>query len=181
MATNTLLTPSALQDKHSRQRSLSNSNTIASSIGASSAGVKAWDQTTVAPSLVEVDAEAALRPDPGTEAEFEVKGENPFAFSPGQLNKLLNPKSLQAFRALGGLRGITKGLQTDISTGLSADETSVSTKISFNDAVHTYKDNKEVSHTSADRNHNTSSDKHFIDRIRVFGKNSLPPKKPNPI
>jgi hypothetical protein len=26
---------------------------------------------------------------------------NPFAFSPGQLNKLLNPKSLPAYKALG--------------------------------------------------------------------------------
>ncbi|HYT45001.1 MAG TPA: hypothetical protein VEP90_21925, partial [Methylomirabilota bacterium] len=36
------------------------------------------------------DAEA-LRPDPGTEDEFEVK-DNKFAFSPGHLSKLLNPK-----------------------------------------------------------------------------------------
>jgi Ca2+-transporting ATPase len=55
-----------------------------------------------------VDDEDALSPDPGRESEFEVEN-NKFAFSPGQLNKLLNPKSFAAFRALGGLRGLEKG------------------------------------------------------------------------
>jgi Ca2+-transporting ATPase len=32
---------------------------------------------------------------------------------PGQLSKLLNPKSLNAFYALGGLNGIKRGLRTD--------------------------------------------------------------------
>jgi Ca2+-transporting ATPase len=35
----------------------------------------------------------ALKPDPGTEADFEVQN-NKFAFSPGQLGKLYNPKSV---------------------------------------------------------------------------------------
>lgn len=35
----------------------------------------------------------ALKPDPGTEADFEVEN-NKFAFSPGQLGKLYNPKSV---------------------------------------------------------------------------------------
>src|SRR5882757_10995632 len=60
-----------------------------------------------ASSFVEVDPAAALRPDPGTESDFQVDN-NPFAFSPVQLNKLLNPKSLQAFVALGGLLGIER-------------------------------------------------------------------------
>jgi P-type Ca2+ transporter type 2C len=47
----------------------------------------------------------ALTPDPGTEEEFEVEN-NKFAFSPGQLGKMLNPKSLAAFHALGGLDGL---------------------------------------------------------------------------
>ena len=182
MANNNLLDSSVLLNKHSRQRFLSTSDTITSSAGASSAGVTACGQTTVAPSLAELDVEAALRPDPGTEADFHVNGDNPFAFSPGQLNKLLNPKSLQAFRALGGLRGIAKGLQANLDTGLSADETTVASKITFDDAVHqTYKEDKEVFHPSTDRRRNTSSDKPFVDRTHVYGKNSLPPKKPNPI
>ena len=35
----------------------------------------------------------ALKPDPGTEADFVVEN-NKFAFSPGQLAKLYNPKSV---------------------------------------------------------------------------------------
>src|ERR1700761_4324141 len=66
--------------------------------------------------------EEALRPDKGNEKDFEVSN-NPFAFSPGQLNKLLNPKSLSAYRALGGLAGLERGLRTSITAGLSLDET----------------------------------------------------------
>src|SRR5690606_2404342 len=43
----------------------------------------------------------ALKPDPGTEDDFVVE-DNRFAFSPGQLNKMIDPKSLAAFYALGG-------------------------------------------------------------------------------
>ena len=38
----------------------------------------------------------ALKPDPGTEADFEVEN-NKFAFTPGQLGKLYNPKSVSFF------------------------------------------------------------------------------------
>ena len=54
------------------------------------------------------------------EADFEVES-NRFAFSPGQLNKLINPKSLLAFYALGGLAGLEKGLRADKMSGLSRD------------------------------------------------------------
>lgn len=49
------------------------------------------------------------------EQDFHVEN-NPFAFSPGQLNKLQNPKSLAAFKALGGgLRALGKGHNTESS------------------------------------------------------------------
>ena len=38
----------------------------------------------------------ALKPDPGTETDFEVE-ENKFAFSAGHMNKLLDSKSLLVF------------------------------------------------------------------------------------
>ncbi|KAL2828597.1 hypothetical protein BJY01DRAFT_255299 [Aspergillus pseudoustus] len=100
------------------------------------------------------EQEDALRPDPGTEADFKVDS-NPFHFSPGQLNKLLNPKSLPALVALGGLAGLANGLRTDVKAGLSANETSVSGG----------GDSKEG----------------FVDRIRVFKRNVLPEKKPTPL
>ncbi|KAF4971472.1 hypothetical protein FSARC_1700 [Fusarium sarcochroum] len=73
-----------------------------------------------APKASFLDIPDALNPDPGTEDLFEVE-RNPFAFSPGQLSKLLKPKSLNAFYALGGLNGLERGLRTDRTTGLSMD------------------------------------------------------------
>ncbi|PVH90105.1 hypothetical protein DM02DRAFT_467434, partial [Periconia macrospinosa] len=76
----------------------------------------------------------ALHPDPGTEHEFEVEN-NPFAFSPGQLGKMYNPKSLAAFRALGGIDGIEKGIKSDRRAGLSVDEVHVDGTVSFQEAT----------------------------------------------
>lgn len=101
----------------SRERSLSKANTTAST---APSGITT--DTTIAASFVD-SSKDALCPDPGTESDFEVVN-NPFSYSPGQLNKLFNPKSLDAFRALGGLQGIVEGLHTDIDTGLSLDGSS---------------------------------------------------------
>ncbi|KAF2866406.1 hypothetical protein BDV95DRAFT_553044 [Massariosphaeria phaeospora] len=98
----------------------------------------------------------ALRPDPGTEKDFEVVG-NKFAFSPGQLNKMQNPKSLAAFIALGGLPGLETGLRTDVDAGLSLEETELAGSVTF-----------EESH----------SGEAFYDRKRVYSGNTLPAKKP---
>ena len=119
-----------------------------------------------------VDREEALRPDPGTEGDFKVD-DNPFAFSPGQLNKLLNPKSLAAYRALGGLKGIARGLQTDLDAGLSIDETSVRTRVAFQEAVDGTEAKAETSPTPGGDA--------FSDRTRVYGRNVLPPKKATPL
>ncbi|KAI0400155.1 calcium-translocating P-type ATPase [Xylaria palmicola] len=127
-------------------------------------------------SFMTVDPETALRPDPGTEADFEVD-DNPFAFSPGQLNKLLNPKSLPAFRALGGLSGIQQGLQTDLHTGLSVDETTARSRIKFEQAVRwTSEQPLELSEQRPDHGSHA-----FADRVRVYGKNVLPAKKATPL
>lgn len=130
--------------------------------------------------------EEALKPDPGTEADFDVV-DNKFAFSPGQLNKLINPKSLSAFHALGGLTGIEKGLRTDRRTGLSVDETYLEGSMSL-DSVKGLRSNqastKAVNGTlgrsttagtaSTSRRRDDSS---FADRKRVFKDNRLPEKK----
>jgi len=81
-----------------------------------------------------IDNPEALTPDPNTEEDFEVEN-NVFAFSPGQLNKLINPKSLAAFYALGGLAGLEKGLRTDRKAGLSVDEMSLEGTVTFQEAV----------------------------------------------
>jgi Ca2+-transporting ATPase len=69
-------------------------------------------------SSVQDDLPEALAPDPQTKNDFKV-ADNCFAFSPGQLNKLFNPKSLPALYALGGLHGLEYGLRTDLNAGLS--------------------------------------------------------------
>lgn len=141
--------------------------------------------------------EDALRPDQGHEADFEVE-DNPFAFTPGHMNKMLNPKSLAAFYKLGGLAGIEKGLHSDRKTGLSVDEGRVPGKITYDQAIRwaeaeadnslsgvgavppeeTLGDSKEgdaQSTVSVPDNMNPGD--RYVDRLRVFKDNRLPEKK----
>ena len=120
--------------------------------------------------------EEALRPDPGTEADFDVV-DNSFAFSPGQLSKLLNPKSLAAFHALGGLRGLEVGLRTDRSSGLSVDEKRLAGLVSFDDAIKTRNEVPEVRTITRSPTVATKSDDSYLDRRRVFKENVLPARK----
>lgn len=129
--------------------------------------------------------EDPLKPDAGNEAEFEVE-DNVFGFSPGQLGKLLNPKSHAAFRALGGIKGLEVGLRTDRLTGLSLDETTLDGRISFEHAVNSAQGvNGQAKDTSplvptATHDVNTLAGlpkDAFADRIRVFKDNRLPVKK----
>jgi Ca2+-transporting ATPase len=120
----------------------------------------------------------ALKPDPGSEKDFTVQ-DNKFAFSPGQLNKLLNPKSLAAYSALGGIRGIEHGLRTNIDSGLSIDESNLDGSVSFEEAT-AY--GQKLSSGSSPRDVKASppandSTGSFADRIRVFSNNALPEKK----
>ncbi|KAJ5702711.1 ATPase P-type K/Mg/Cd/Cu/Zn/Na/Ca/Na/H-transporter [Penicillium malachiteum] len=130
-----------------------------------------------------LDDKDALTADPGRESEFEVEN-NIFAFSPGQLNKLLNPKSFAAFRALGGLRGLEKGLRTDVRSGLSADETTLDGAVSFEEATATSPSPKAPSPSlspldaaGVSAGASAESDQSFSDRRRVYGTNKLPERK----
>lgn len=116
--------------------------------------------------------ETALKPDVGTEADFQVD-DNPFAFVPGQLNKMFNPKSLAAFYKLGGLRGIEKGLRSDRKAGLSMDETRLAGTVSFEQAT-----SKTFNSGESGTGNDASSDgQAFSDRLRIFKDNRLPQKK----
>ena len=128
----------------------------------------------------DVTLEEIFRPDKLSESDFEVL-DNPFAFSPGQLNKLLNPKSLAAFRALGGIKGLETGLKTDIRSGLSVDETSIFSSINFREATNVMPAGKhmddETPSQSSIGNISRDTSMQYSDRIRVFKDNRLPPKK----
>ncbi|KAF2108051.1 hypothetical protein BDV96DRAFT_556884 [Lophiotrema nucula] len=133
----------------------------------------------------------ALRADPGSEKDFAVLN-NKFAFSPGQLNKMLNPKSVPAFLALGGLPGLETGLRTDVDAGLSLEETELNGSISFEDATNRYRKlcgangglsrPVEVRQVDVSSSGPSGSGSHsreaFYDRKRIFSPNTLPAKKP---
>ncbi len=128
----------------------------------------------------------ALTPDPGTQADFQVQ-DNLFAFTPGILNKLLNPKSLPAFYAVGGLSGLERGLRTDRYAGLSSDETTLEGFVSFDSVRPSRAQSSPVipqnnSSTPATGTTPIGSRKkppsdRFIDRKRIFKDNRLPEKK----
>ena len=128
----------------------------------------------------ELSAEEALRPDKTNEKDFEPVN-SPFAFSVGQLNKLLNPKSLAAYKALGGIYGLERGLKTDLMAGLSVDETSISEKISYEEATQCAKSNKPlgarpvIAQDVVVTDHEVKGQYH--DRKRIFMDNRLPAKK----
>ncbi|KAI0102300.1 hypothetical protein GGR51DRAFT_562737 [Nemania sp. FL0031] len=126
----------------------------------------------------------ALKPDQGREEDFHVEN-NPFAYSPGQLTKMFNPKSLAAFYKLGGLSGLEKGLRSDRVAGLSMDEKQLSGKVSFEEATGcepsklmnegVASPDTPIKRTPTDGRQ--GSNDAFADRKRVFRDNRLPEKK----
>ena len=128
----------------------------------------------------ELTVEEALRPDNPKGNEYDINN-NAFAFSPGQLNKLLDPKSLAAYRALGGMKGLECGLRTDIVAGLSADESSILGKVSFEDATKS-RDPETCSKIGPVIDQDVLVTDHEVrgqyhDRKRVFKDNRIPAKK----
>lgn len=140
---------------------------------------RANSEATNAPTKMEYDDVSvadALNPDPRNEQDFIVP-DNKFAFSPGQLNKMQNPKSLAAFQALGGMQGLERGLRTDLTSGLSVDETLLQGSISFSEATSPdYASFKETAPPTIDAPI-TESSTQFQDRIGVFCQNRLPARK----
>ncbi|KAL8763840.1 MAG: hypothetical protein Q9184_000436 [Pyrenodesmia sp. 2 TL-2023] len=124
--------------------------------------------------------EEALQPDKTNAKDFEVDN-SPFAFSPGQLNKMLNPKSLAAYRALGGIYGLEQGLRTDLVAGLSVDETTIPEKINFEEATSPTSAKKPLDARRIIAQDVIVSDREvngqFHDRKRIFNDNRLPAKK----
>lgn len=130
-----------------------------------------------------INDEHALKADkPEDEADFQVEN-NKFAFSPGQMSKLLNPKSFSAFYAVGGLRGLEKGLRTDCVSGLSLDEKQLDGTVPFNQAVAYGQDKtlgdpaERVLTRATTTGTRKLAEDSFSDRKRVFKDNRLPEKK----
>ena len=131
-----------------------------------------------------INDEDALKADPHTESDFQVD-DNKFAFTPGHMNKLLNPKSFAAFHALGGLRGLEKGLRTDRLAGLSWDEKKLDGSVRFDQAVAAGSQDKDsedqggrlLLRTTTTGTSRRLSEDAFTDRKRIFKDNHLPEKR----
>ncbi|OAQ82585.1 calcium-translocating P-type ATPase, PMCA-type [Purpureocillium lilacinum] len=106
---------------------------------------------------------------------------NPFAFGPDHLEKLINPKSLTAFTALGGLAGLERGLKTDRHSGLGIDEGCISDPITLEEAVSTTSRGGPHEPGRQGRSepgqHDGKGSNAFADRKRIFGENVLPERK----
>ncbi|KAH7408098.1 hypothetical protein DE146DRAFT_362343 [Phaeosphaeria sp. MPI-PUGE-AT-0046c] len=168
------LAPPTLQ-VNTRPRALSEAETLASTSSnpfltpTSPGAASASDVSTVVG-----DSEVTLaRQELLSEAAVE---NNPFAFSPNQLNKLLNPKCLPVFQALGGIQGIAAGLQSDLQSGLSVDESTAPRRVTFDEATGLSSGSKETEHGRS-----PGDGQPFQDRIRIHGRNTLPPKKVTPL
>jgi Ca2+-transporting ATPase len=127
-----------------------------------------------------------LSPNPGQQDSFNVEN-NPFAFSPGQLSKLLDPKSFAAFSALGGIAGLEKGLRTNISSGLSIEEDQLNGSVSFEEAKSaagpttspsaTVNKDTKIGRTDTQLTKSGLPKSAYKDRKRVYGDNRLPERK----
>ncbi|KAI8937277.1 hypothetical protein NX059_006484 [Plenodomus lindquistii] len=169
------LAPPTLQI-NTRQRALSEAETITSQTSNPfRSPISPSNASTGGASTVVDDSDASVvRQELCSDANTVAN--NPFAFSPAQLNKLLNPKSLPVYQALGGIHGIAAGLQSDIHSGLSVDESTAPRTITFDEATRPHTPTKET-----DSSRPPSNGEPFADRIRIHGRNTLPPKYVTPL
>ncbi|KAF2026034.1 calcium-translocating P-type ATPase [Setomelanomma holmii] len=168
------LAPPTLQ-VNTRQRALSEAETITSQTSNPFLTPVSPSNASTSGASTVVDDVESTRQELRNDAESKIEN-NPFAFSPSQLNKLLNPKSLAVYQALGGVQGIATGLQTDLHSGLSIDESTAPRHVSFEEATDLQSPTKETESSRL-----PSDGKLFEDRIRIHGRNVLPPKKITPL
>jgi len=106
---------------------------------------------------------------------------------------MLNPKSLAAFIALGGLPGLETGLRTDVDAGLSLEETELPGAVSFEEVTKQYRKLRgadtsalprpvetrhvDVSNGGSSGASGSHAGEAFYDRKRVYANNVLPAKK----
>ena len=105
----------------------------------------------------------------------------PFAFTKTEVGKrLYDPKDLNFLEAIGGLHGLSFGLQVDLSKGLSPEEDIINTPVTLEDVWHTV-----VRGARPEIARNESLGPHggnrFRDRRRVFDENKIPVRPPKSI
>ena len=133
--------------------------------------------------------------------------DNPFRYTPQQLAKLHDPKDLKALEDLGGIGHLALGLGTKLGSGLSADEEIVILDQLSGASTRKGKqrENSQLSKTTTITRSGTEQSagkpltqrlsvdrvlsmlphhrepQPFQDRRRVFGANTIPPRKPKTI
>jgi len=106
----------------------------------------------------------------------------PFAFTKTQVGKrLYDPKDLSFLGAIGGLEGLSLGLQVDLSKGLSPDEDILDVPVTLEDVWRTLSRGERPEITHHDESPRTQSSPRFRDRRRVFGENKIPVRPPKNI
>jgi P-type Ca2+ transporter type 2C len=136
----------------------------------------------VATSSEEIVSETAIMQFEHDAEEDNKAAQNPFAFSPNTLDKLVNLKSLSAFYAFGGLRGLEIGLRTNRHCGLGVDETVLHGDVTFGDvkaaltgaSISNAETAKAPSALNVSRSSSAHTHGHFTDRKRIFKDNRLP-------
>ncbi|CAI2161661.1 17506_t:CDS:2 [Funneliformis geosporum] len=113
---------------------------------------------------------------------------NPFAFTPTQLYRLIDPKNLSLLKSYGGIDGLIKGLHSDPQAGLSRDESTPLKQISFKDITKDLPEDGSIIENEEDNAQQTlvvgqipEEGAPFYQRIKAFGTNLLPEKKPKSI
>jgi len=103
----------------------------------------------------------------------------PFAFTKNQVGKrLYDPKDLNFLGAIGGLEGLSLGLQVDLNNGLSPDEDILDSPVALEDVWRTLSRGDITHRVESGR---TQSNTCFRDRRRVFGENKIPMRRPKNI
>ncbi|KAL4943118.1 E1-E2 ATPase-domain-containing protein [Aspergillus oleicola] len=114
----------------------------------------------------------ALAPDAKVEAD-----NNLFAFTPGELSEIVHRKDLAAFHRFGGLRGLEKGLRTDLRNGLDTGETRLTSNARLSETEWSLhgESGEHITYKHARRGtREPEFCETFIDRKRVFSVNALP-------
>src|SRR6266542_434697 len=112
--------------------------------------------------------------------------QSPFAFTTTQLYRLIDPKDLSLLKSYGGIDGLIKGLHADPHAGLSSDETTPFKPITFREITTDLEDEGTIENENNVQQTpvvgpNPIEGTPFYQRIRTFGRNLLPEKKPKSI
>jgi Ca2+-transporting ATPase len=124
-------------------------------------------------------------------AQDEAIDPKPFYFKPYQLAHMLDPKSLDALIAMGGIEGLLRGLGTDAERGLSTEDAPTRNQekhekhgLAFgafhSEKTYHHENPPEIVLTEPSGNVGPPTDDRsafmasFDDRKRVYGKNILP-------